>query len=84
MFAFALVNVTAWLFIIPATLLFNRVSEAWIWESIPKEGKKRLRKIWARNAREEGSAEINPLSGVSSTEFATLDAGGKADTTEAE
>ena len=78
MFAFALVNVTAWLFIIPATLLFNRVSEAWIWESIPKEGKKRLRKIWARNAREEGSAEINPLSGVSSTEFATLDAGGKA------
>ena len=53
MFAFSLVNVSAWLFIIPATLIFNRTSEAWIWESIPKEGKKRLRKIWARNAREQ-------------------------------
>ena len=52
MFAFALVNLSAWLFIIPAALLFNRSSESWIWDSIPKEGKKRLRKIWARNARE--------------------------------
>jgi len=52
MFAFALVNTSAWIFIIPATLVFNRYSESWIWESIPKEGKKRLRKIWARNARE--------------------------------
>lgn len=52
MFAFALVNLSAWLFIIPAALLFNRSSETWIWDSIPKEGKKRLRKIWARNARE--------------------------------
>ena len=50
--AFALVNASAWIFIIPATLIFNRYSESWIWESIPKEGKKRLRKIWARNARE--------------------------------
>ena len=52
MFAFSLVNISAWLFIIPAALIFNRSSETWIWESIPKEGKKRLRKIWARNARE--------------------------------
>ena len=52
MFAFALVNTSACIFIIPATLVFNRYSESWIWESIPKEGKKRLRKIWARNARE--------------------------------
>ena len=58
MFAFALVNVSAWLFIIPATLIFNRTSESWIWDSIPKEGKKRLRKIWARNAREESAGEI--------------------------
>ena len=52
MFAFAVVNISAWVFIIPAALLFNRSSESWIWDSIPKEGKKRLRKIWARNARE--------------------------------
>ena len=52
MFAFALVNISAWIFIIPAALIFNRSSQNWIWDSIPKEGKKRLRKIWARNARE--------------------------------
>lgn len=53
MFVFALVNISAWLFIIPATLMFNKTSETWIWDSIPKEGKKRLRKVWARNAREQ-------------------------------
>ena len=62
MFAFALVNVSAWLFIIPATLIFNRTSESWIWDSIPKEGKKRLRKIWARNAREESAGETGAAS----------------------
>ena len=61
MFAFALVNLSAWFFIIPAALLFNRSSETWIWDSIPKEGKKRLRKIWARNAREslQSSEDVN-------------------------
>ena len=61
MFAFALVNLSAWFFIIPAALLFNRSSETWIWDSIPKEGKKRLRKIWARNAREslQSSDDVN-------------------------
>ncbi len=53
MFAFALVNPSGWIFIIPATLIFNKSSEAWIWDSLPKEGKKRLRKIWARNARQQ-------------------------------
>ena len=62
MFAFALVNLSAWLFIIPAALIFNRTSEAWIWESIPKEGKKRLRKIWARNARELENAHLEDKS----------------------
>lgn len=57
MFAFSLVNVSAWIFIIPAALVFNRYSESWIWESIPKEGKKRLRKIWARNARDAKSSK---------------------------
>jgi len=52
MFAFSIVNISAWVFIIPAALIFNGSSKNWIWESIPKEGKKRLRKIWARNARE--------------------------------
>jgi hypothetical protein len=87
MFAFALVNVSAWLFIIPATLIFNRTSEAWIWESIPKEGKKRLRKIWARNAREQGSEDsvvMGDLGDFSLDDASVWDAGGEVNTTESE
>ena len=73
MFAFALVNLSAWFFIIPAALLFNRSSETWIWDSIPKEGKKRLRKIWARNAREslQSSEDVNPSNPSSGDEKAS-------------
>ena len=53
MFPFAMINPQAWIFIIPITLIFTRNSNIWIWESIPSEGKKRLRKIWARQARME-------------------------------
>ena len=75
MFAFSIVNISAWVFIIPAALIFNGSSKNWIWESIPKEGKKRLRKIWARNAREiqksktQGSRiEIHPTAENSAEE----------------
>jgi hypothetical protein len=71
MFAFALVNVSAWIFIIPAALVFNRYSESWIWESIPKEGKKRLRKIWARNARD---AQIKQEQDATSQDIGGTDA----------
>jgi len=53
MFPFAMINPLAWIFILPMTLIFTRNSNIWIWESIPSEGKKRLRKIWARQARME-------------------------------
>ena len=53
MFPFAMINPLAWIFIIPITLIFTRNSSTWIWDSIPSEGKKRLRKIWARQARLE-------------------------------
>ena len=53
MFPFAMINPLAWIFIIPVTLIFTRNSSTWIWDSIPSEGKKRLRKIWARQARLE-------------------------------
>jgi hypothetical protein len=71
MFAFALVNVSAWIFIIPAALVFNRYSESWIWESIPKEGKKRLRKIWARNARD---AQLKQEQDATSQDIGGIDA----------
>ena len=59
MFPFAMINPLAWVFIIPMTLIFTRKSNLWIWESIPSEGKKRLRKIWARQARSEKNKPIN-------------------------
>ena len=52
MFAYVLSAPIGWIFIIPVMLIANRASEDWIWNSIPKEGKKQLRKIWARQARE--------------------------------
>ena len=66
MFPFAMINPLAWIFIIPITLIFTRNSNIWIWESIPSEGKKRLRKIWARQARMEKnfSNEINNINRI--------------------
>ena len=66
MFPFAMINPLAWIFIIPMTLIFTRNSNIWIWESIPSEGKKRLRKIWARQARMEKnfSKEINNINQI--------------------
>ncbi len=52
MFSYVLSAPLGWIFIIPVMLIANRASEDWIWNAIPKEGKKQLRKIWARQARE--------------------------------
>jgi len=58
MFAYVLSAPIGWIFIIPIALIANRASEDWIWESVPKEGKKQLRKIWARQARERKMASV--------------------------
>jgi len=65
MFAYVLSAPVGWIFILPVMLIANRSSENWIWNSIPKEGKKQLRKIWARQARERKIATV--LGGVTST-----------------
>ena len=59
MFAYVLSAPIGWIFILPVMLIANRASEDWIWNSIPKEGKKQLRKIWARQARERKSSKIS-------------------------
>tara|TARA_B100000768_G_scaffold167657_1_gene171903 strand:- start:1758 stop:2567 length:810 start_codon:yes stop_codon:yes gene_type:complete len=53
MFAYAVHSLLAWVFIIPFVLLVNRRADEWIWDSIPSESKKRLRKMWARQVREQ-------------------------------
>tara|TARA_Y100000589_G_scaffold68725_1_gene60432 strand:+ start:3286 stop:3990 length:705 start_codon:yes stop_codon:yes gene_type:complete len=65
MFAYVLSAPVGWIFILPVMLIANRSSENWIWNSIPKEGKKQLRKIWARQARERKMATV--LGEVTST-----------------
>ena len=60
MFAYILSAPIGWIFILPVMLIADRAAENWIWESIPKEGKKQLRKIWARQARERKLRKVNP------------------------
>ena len=46
-----------WVFILPFIVLAAPSAETWIWESVPKEGRRRLRRLWAEQAREaSGSA----------------------------
>ena len=59
MFAYVLSAPIGWIFILPVMLIADRASETWIWESIPKEGKKQLRKIWARQARERKLGRVS-------------------------
>lgn len=47
---------TIWLFVIPFVILANPSAETWIWESVPKEGRRRLRRLWAEQARVTQSA----------------------------
>lgn len=68
MFAYVLSAPIGWIFIIPVMLIANRASEDWIWNSIPKEGKKQLRKIWARQARERKMAKLTAEVGTKITQ----------------
>ena len=48
---FVVFNMEGWLFILPFVVLANPYAETWIWESVPKEGRRRLRRLWAEQAR---------------------------------
>ena len=61
-------NPVVWVFILPFVVLSNSASEAWIWESMPKESRRRLRRLWAEQARERGDK--------SSLEGASVESGG--------
>ena len=63
-----------WVFILPFILLASPASEAWIWESIPREGQRRLRRIWADQARQKSSPSVRA---VIPSEFDTSTANGE-------
>ena len=49
---FVVFNPIGWVFILPFIVLASPSAETWIWESVPKEGRRRLRRLWAEQARE--------------------------------
>ena len=52
---FVVFNPEGWVFILPFIMLANPSAEKWIWESVPKEGRRRLRRLWAEQARERST-----------------------------
>ncbi len=66
----AVFQITIWLFIIPFVILANPSAETWIWESVPKEGRRRLRRLWAEQARDaqRGKSAAEPSSAFDSEE----------------
>lgn len=62
---FVVFNPEGWVFILPFVLLASPSAEKWIWESVPKEGRRRLRRLWAEQARDRAHRR-NGASGLSS------------------
>ena len=56
---FVVFNMEGWLFILPFVVLANPYAESWIWESVPKEGRRRLRRLWAEQARATQPASVH-------------------------
>ena len=67
-------NPLIWVFILPFIFLATPASETWIWESIPREGQRRLRRIWADQARQKSSPSVRA---VIPSEFDTSTANGE-------
>ena len=53
LFYFAWINMIAWIFIIPPILLVQDSAEKWVWDSVPKEGRRRWRRMQADKRREK-------------------------------
>ena len=49
-----------WVFVLPFIVLAAPSAETWIWESVPKEGRRRLRRLWAEQAREANTSAPSP------------------------
>ena len=53
MFYFAWFSPIAWVFIVPPVLLVQDSAEKWVWDSVPKEGRRRWRRMQADKKREQ-------------------------------
>ena len=43
----------AWVLLLPFLLIAERHSQDWVWAAVPKQARRRLRRIWADKKREE-------------------------------
>ena len=70
MFYFAFFNLIAWIFIIPPILLVQSSAEKWVWDSVPKEGKRRWRRMQADKKRQNQptSALLEPIHSLHESE----------------
>ena len=59
MLYFAWFEPLAWVFIIPPVLLVKDNAEKWVWDSVPKEGKRRWRRMQADKVREAKATKNN-------------------------
>ena len=48
-----------WFFIVPFLFIFQPKTNEWIWDSIPKEARRRLRRIWASQTRMQQSTTVS-------------------------
>ncbi len=53
MLYFAWFDMLGWIFIIPPILLVQESVEKWVWDSVPKEGRRRWRRMQADKKREK-------------------------------
>jgi hypothetical protein len=53
MLYFAWFSPLAWVFILPPILLVQDSAEKWVWDSVPKEGRRRWRRMQADKKREK-------------------------------
>jgi hypothetical protein len=55
MIPYSIANPFGWLFIVSMMMIVDPRIEDWVWASIPKPARRRLRRIWASNEREKRS-----------------------------
>jgi hypothetical protein len=55
MIPYSIANPFGWVFIGSMIMIVDPRIEDWVWASIPKPARRRLRRIWASNEREKRS-----------------------------
>ena len=55
----AVIDPFTWFFILPSIFLVQPRANEWIWDAIPKDARRRLRRVWAQNLRQKATTSPN-------------------------